>query len=93
MTCLTSLSPAAPAHHPADDWELMLDAALAKLRQLAGNPPPRLAWPPSRTPPGDALALLQAGVLECAVALEQIRGLICDRIALAHLSAARGAEG
>ena len=56
---------------------MLLRAVAATLRALVGDTPPQ----PDAGPPHDATARLWAGVLECAVALEQIHVMIQDRLA------------
>ena len=71
---MTALSPPVPGpgSSTSDDWELLLGAVISKLRLIGGDPTSAtgMAQPP------DAMARLQAGVLECAVALDQIHSLI-----------------
>ena len=78
MTASTSSVPTRADPIPAvDDWDVLLRAVAATLRALVGDIPPE----PDAGPPHDATARLWAGVLECAVALEQIHVMIQDRLA------------
>ena len=78
MTASTSSGPTLADPIPAeDDWDVLLGAVAATLRALVGDTPPE----PDSGPLHDATARLSAGVLECAVALEQIHVMIQARLA------------
>lgn len=78
MTASHPLAPELPASaSSATDCEVLLDAVTARLRLIASEPPPvPAAIPPSYS----TLAGLRAEVLECALALDQIRQLITDKL-------------
>jgi hypothetical protein len=77
------------SHHPApepavpealsSDWEVLLDAVTTRLRLVAGEhqtvAPAGLA-----IATGSSLSSLRTDVLECALALDQIRVLIRDQL-------------